>query len=108
MAAKEHLIAFKLDDELMENLQKLSKRLNYNQSETVRLALQQMIEQYLGPEADIVVVDRAKLDAIIKGLSKRLKQEFIQEVVEKVQKSPGIQKLRKAAEEGKLEIIEKP
>lgn len=112
MAAKEHLIAFKLGDQLMDNLQKLSKRLNYNQSETVRLALQRMIEEHLGVESDLIVIDRCRWGAITKMLSERLaeeiRQEFIQEAVKRVRKSPEIQKLLKLAKEGKFEIIEKP
>jgi len=110
MVAKGRLIAFKLDDELMENLQKLSKRLNYNQSETVRLALQQLIEQHLETQADIIILDRAKWDAITSALSKRLieeiRQEFMQEAVKQVRESPEIQMLIKAAKENRLEIEE--
>lgn len=107
MVTKERLIAFKLDDRLLENLQKLSKRLNYNQSETVRLALERMIEQYLGVEASIFVVDKEKWNLIIKMLSEQIKEEIIQKVIKQVQKSPEIQKLIEAAKQGELEI-EKP
>lgn len=106
--AKEHRIMFRADEALLERVEKLGSKLGLGRGETIRLALDEIIEKYLQLEADIIVVERQKFDAIIKGFSKWLMQEIseeiIQEAVKRVQKSPEIQKIRKAAEEGKLEI----
>jgi len=108
---KERFISLRLDNGLIKNLRKLSEKLDLSRSATVRLAVERMIEQYVGSEADIIVVDRAKFNAITKGLSRRLAEEIRDEIVEKVikqvQRSPEIQRLIKVAKQGKLEI-EKP
>jgi len=107
----EQFISLMLKDTVIEDLRKLSEKLDLSRSATVRLAVERMIEQYVGSEADIIVVDRGKFDRIIKMLSKRLTQEIskeiLQEAVKQVQESPKMRKLYELAQKGKLEIVEK-
>ncbi|GAJ09389.1 unnamed protein product [marine sediment metagenome] len=104
----EQFISLMLKDAVIKDLQKLSQKLDLSRSGTVRLAIEQLIEQYSGPEADLVVLDRGKFDAIIKGLSRQLgeevRDEITEKVIEQVQKDPEIQRLLRAAEKGQLEI----
>jgi len=105
------MVGFRAGDPFLKKIEELSSKLGLDFSNTVRFCVNDVLERYLKVKSDLVVVDRGKFDAIIKGLSTRLaeevRDEIIQKIIEQVQKSPEIQKLRKAAKEGQLEI-EKP
>lgn len=111
MVRQGKFISLRLDTRLIKNLRGLSEKLQLSRSATVRLAVERLIEQFLGPEADIVILDREKFDTLTRGLSKRLTEEISQEIIQKavkqVQESPEIQKLIRAAKEGKLKIEKK-
>jgi len=110
--AKEYRVMFRADETLLERIEKLGSKLGLGRGEVLRLCVEQTVEKYLNLEGSLVILDREKFDAIIKGLSRRLaeevKNEITEKVIEQVQKSPETQKFRKAAKAGKLEIIKKP
>lgn len=105
---KEHYISFRTNDAYFSTIKELSNKLGLDRSQTIRFALDEVVEKYLHTEGNLIVLDRERWEGLIKLLSRLLKDEIRQEITEKILKHPGIQKLRKAAKEGKLEIIEKP
>jgi len=101
------MVGFRADDPFLKKIEELSSKLGLDFSNTVRFCVNDVLERYLKVKSNLIVVDRGKFDAIIKGLSTRLTEEINEEIVRQIQESPKIQKLLKLASEGKLEI-EKP
>lgn len=104
--AKEHRIMFRADEALLERVEKLGSKLGLGRGETIRLALDEIIEKYLQLEADIIVVERQKFDAIIKMLSKLLMENLLPHIrkMQEESRQKMVNEVIKLVKEGRLEI----
>lgn len=90
MEKQEHFISLRLNNGLIEDLRKVSDRLELDRSATVRLALQHLIGKYLETESDLIVLEKDKWDSIIGKFMQRIESEpqrmekVIKETMEKI------------------------
>jgi Arc/MetJ-type ribon-helix-helix transcriptional regulator len=108
---KEYRLGFRADNEILEGLEKLSKKLDVVQSEVIRIGIRKLMEDYLEIKSDIVVLERQKYDTIFNMLSNLLKEwterkfkELTEQTRKDVLRHPKIQELMKLAGKGELEI----
>jgi len=101
---KEYRLGFRADNEILEGLEKLSKKLGVVQSEVVRIGIRKLMEDYLEIKSDIILMGRTEFEVVVREFSKQLRQDLTQKLIEEVRKSPEIRKLYELAKKGELEV----